>query len=92
MLLECPAGGGTPAPAAMTACPSSCSLPPPALSQEGIELEVVPLAPVHKVLNKFSVGQAYPKSGLTAAKKRKVDKEGRRFQDKWKLEYFFTEI
>ena len=28
----------------------------------------------------------------TAAKKRKVDKECRRFQDKWKLEYIFTEI
>lgn len=28
----------------------------------------------------------------TAAKKRKVDREGRRFQDKWRLEYFFTEI
>nr|XP_057931891.1 general transcription factor II-I repeat domain-containing protein 2 [Doryrhamphus excisus] len=25
-------------------------------------------------------------------KKRKVDREGRRFQDKWKFEYFFTEI
>ena len=34
--LGVPAGGGTPASAAMTACPSSCSLPPPALSQEGI--------------------------------------------------------
>ena len=29
-------GGGTPAPTVMTACPSSCSLPPPALSQEDI--------------------------------------------------------
>ena len=28
-------GGGTPAKAAMTDCPSSCSLPPPALGQEG---------------------------------------------------------
>lgn len=28
----------------------------------------------------------------TVAKKRKVDSEGRHFQDKWKLEYFFTEI
>ena len=27
----------------------------------------------------------------TANKKRKVDAEGRRFQEKWKLEYFFTE-
>ncbi|KAF4087849.1 hypothetical protein AMELA_G00076080 [Ameiurus melas] len=28
----------------------------------------------------------------TVTKKRKVNSEGRRFQDKWKLEYFFTEI
>ena len=27
----------------------------------------------------------------TATKKRKVDTEGRRFQERWKLEYFFTE-
>ena len=35
VLWKWPAGGGTPAPAAMTACPSSCSLPTPALGQEG---------------------------------------------------------
>lgn len=29
---------------------------------------------------------------VTVSKKRKVDSESRRFQDKWKLEYFFTEI
>lgn len=28
----------------------------------------------------------------TVTRKRKVDCEGRRFQDKWKLEYFVTEI
>ncbi|XP_061641106.1 general transcription factor II-I repeat domain-containing protein 2-like [Phyllopteryx taeniolatus] len=28
----------------------------------------------------------------TGSKKRKVDSEGRRFQDKWKSEYFFTEF
>ncbi|XP_077340540.1 general transcription factor II-I repeat domain-containing protein 2-like [Lithobates pipiens] len=28
----------------------------------------------------------------TVNKRRKVDSEGRRFQDKWKVEYFFTEI
>ena len=28
----------------------------------------------------------------TGNKKRKVDSEGRRFQDKWKSEYFFTEL
>ncbi|KAK3736838.1 hypothetical protein RRG08_000588 [Elysia crispata] len=28
----------------------------------------------------------------SVAKKRKVDSEGRRFQERWKLEYFFTEI
>ncbi|XP_061671685.1 general transcription factor II-I repeat domain-containing protein 2B-like [Syngnathoides biaculeatus] len=28
----------------------------------------------------------------SVSKKRKVDREGRRFQDKWKFEYFFTEI
>lgn len=28
----------------------------------------------------------------TLTKKRKVDSEGRRFKDKWKMEYFFTEI
>lgn len=28
----------------------------------------------------------------TRSKKRKVDSEGRRFQDQWKSEYFFTEL
>lgn len=27
----------------------------------------------------------------TAKKKRKVDSEGRRFQERWELQYFFTE-
>lgn len=36
---------------------------------------------------------AQPISNMAAVnKKRKVDREGRRFQDKWKFEYFFTEI
>ena len=36
VLWQWPAGGGTPAPAALTAYPSSFSLPPPSLGQEGI--------------------------------------------------------
>ena len=35
VLWEWPAGGGTPAPAVMTACPSSCSLPPPCTGLRG---------------------------------------------------------
>ena len=51
-LWKWPAGGGTTSPAAMTA--SSCFLLP------CVELEVVLLVPVHKVLNRFSVGSVTP--------------------------------
>ena len=53
---QCPFPGCSPVCRVVCACGN----PPQLFGLPGIELEVVPLAPVHRVLNKFSVGSFIP--------------------------------